>query len=142
MGILKCVCISKQEHQSAKNIHQNNVTPSGLSGDIHCGNGVKQISMLPYEVVKYFFEQKNEPICYGRFGENLVVEGLDWSDIHVGDKFRCEDVMLEVSKIGAQWEGMEEFTEETVCSPMEEFFVFCRVKHAGILTEGEPIYKD
>ena len=52
MSILKCVCVSTEKEDRAKNIHQANVVPSGISGDMHCGSGKKQVSMLPYEKVK------------------------------------------------------------------------------------------
>ena len=141
MSILICVCVSTEKEDRAKNIHQANVVPSGISGDMHCGSGKKQVSMLPYEKVKEYFEAKNEPVCYGRFGENLVVEGLDWSEIQVGDKFRCEDVLLEVTQIGSSMPEMKGASNETVCAPMKQWFVFCKVKHVGILTEGEQFIK-
>jgi TatD DNase family protein len=100
----------------------------------------KQVSLLPYDRVKEYFTQAGEPIIYGRFGENLVVDGMDWKGIHTGDYFCCEDVALEVMKIGAGGPASDAYTGEKVCSPMEPYFIFCRIVQGGILEEGEPIY--
>lgn len=137
MAILKCVCISKEKKGRAKNIHQCEVGQRGLSGDARFGKGIKQVSILPYEKVKEYFDEKNEPVDYGRFGENLVVEGLNFDNVKVGDKFFSGDVVIEVTQIGSSWEGMDEFKGERVCYPMEKLFIFCKVVNPGILTEEE-----
>ena len=139
MGILKSVCVSTKAKSSAKNVHQATVVATGISGDIHCCMGDKQISILPFETVKACLESKGEPVVYGRFGENLDVEGVDWSTAKVGDRIYCEDVILQITAIGSKWEGMEDFKGERVCTPMEKYFIFCRVLSGGILTEGDSI---
>lgn len=36
----------------------------------------------------------------GAFGENIVVEGFDFAAMPVGTRFRCNDVILEMTQIG------------------------------------------
>ena len=38
----------------------------------------------------------------GAFGENLVVEGIDFSGLPVGTKLTCGDVVLEITQIGKE----------------------------------------
>lgn len=135
MGVLKCVCISKERKTSAQNIHQCRVELEGLVGDIHFGFDKKQVSLLPYERVKTYFDEMGEKVLYGRFGENLVVDGIDWETVRLGDRFCCGQVILEVVKIGAGGPASDAYKGEKVCTPMEPYFIFCKVQKAGILAE-------
>ena len=82
MAKILCVCISKERKTCSQNIHECEADLQGLVGDVHYGmGGRKQVSLLPYEKVKEYFEQSEEEFRYGRFGENLLVEGIDWNSI-------------------------------------------------------------
>ena len=85
MAKILCVCISKERKTCSQNIHECEADLQGLVGDVHYGmGGRKQVSLLPYEKVKEYFEQSEEDFRYGRFGENLLVEGIDWNSIAEG----------------------------------------------------------
>lgn len=145
MAKILCVCISRERKTSSQNIHECEVTLQGLKGDVHYGmGGRKQVSLLPYEKVKPYFDETGESVRYGRFGENLLTEGLDWNSIEEGSRFRCGDVLLEVVRIGAGGPASDVYKGEKVCSPMEPWFIFCQIIESGILKEGaeiEPIDK-
>ena len=88
MAKILCVCISKERKTCSQNIHECEADLQGLVGDVHYGmGGRKQVSLLPYEKVKEYFEQSEEEFRYGRFGENLLVEGIDWNSIAEGNRF-------------------------------------------------------
>lgn len=140
MGILKCVCISSERKTSARSVGHCSVTLDGLVGDVHYGYEKKQVSLLPYDRIKSYFDETGAEICYGRFGENLVVEGIDWDGICPGDCFGCRDAVLEVVKIGAGGPASDAYKGEKVCSPMEPYFVFCKVRKGGELQELDEIY--
>ena len=38
----------------------------------------------------------------GAFGENLIVKGIDFKNLPVGTRFRCKDVVLEMTQIGKE----------------------------------------
>ena len=95
MAKILCVCISKERKTCSQNIHECEADLQGLVGDVHYGmGGRKQVSLLPYEKVKEYFEQSEEEFRCGRFGENLLVEGINWNSIAEGNRFRCGDVLL------------------------------------------------
>lgn len=135
MGILKCVCISKERKTSAQNVRRCQAKTEGLVGDVHYGFDKKQVSLLPYEIVKTYFEERNEEILYGRFGENLVADGIDWEAIRPGSRIRCGQVVLQVEKIGAGGPASDAYKGKKVCTPMEPYFVFCKVLEEGFLEE-------
>lgn len=83
-GKVLCVCISAQSKSSKQNIHECKATLQGLVGEVHYGKGRKHVSMLPYEKVKEFFDGTGQPILYGRFGENLLVEKICWWKVLTG----------------------------------------------------------
>ena len=140
MAKILCVCISKERKTSSQNIHECEATLQGLVGDVHYGmGGRRQVTLLPYEIVKPYFDEAGESVRYGRFGENLLVEGLDWNAIVEGSRFRCGDVLLGAVKIGAGGPASDAYKGEKVCSPMEPWFVFCQIIEAGKLREGEEI---
>ena len=140
MAKILCVCISKERKTCSQNIHECEADLQGLVGDVHYGmGGRKQVSLLPYEKVKEYFEQSEEEFRCGRFGENLLVEGIDWNSIAEGNRFRCGDVLLEAVRIGAGGPASDAYKGEKVCTPMEPWFVFCQILEAGRLREGEII---
>ena len=126
MAKILCVCISKERKTSSQNIHECEADLQGLVGDVHYGmGGRKQVSLLPYEKVKEYFD--------------LLVEGINWETIKEGNRFHCKDVLLEVVRIGAGGPASDAYKGEKVCSPMEPWFVFCQILKKGILKEGAEI---
>ena len=140
MARILCVCISKERKTSSQNIHACEADLQGLVGDVHYGmGGRRQVTLLPYEKVKPYFDETGQPVRYGRFGENLLTEGLDWKVIEEESRFRCGDVLLEIVRIGAGGPASDAYKGEKVCSPMEPWFIFCQIIEPGILKEGAEI---
>ena len=57
----------------------------GLEGDAHAGSWHRQISLLSKEGRKAM-EDKGAELDAGDFGENLLTEGVDFSNIKVGNE--------------------------------------------------------
>ena len=73
------------------------------------------------------------------FGENLVVEGFDFAKLPVGTKFRCNDVVLEMTQIGKKCHhGCAIFQKMGDCIMPREG-VFTRVLHGGVIHEGDEL---
>ena len=61
MAKILCVCISKERKTSSQNIHECEATLQGLVGDVHYGmGGRRQVTLLPYEKVKPYFDETGE----------------------------------------------------------------------------------
>lgn len=142
MAQIKCVCISTKRKTRAENIHQCQATLEGLEGDIHKGHSHRHVSMLPMDVVQAYFAEGGSPIQYGRFGENLVVEGLGWEHLQEGDLLRAGTVQLEIVRLGAGGPKSDAYKGEKVCAPMEKYFIFCMILQEGTLREGMDIAKE
>ena len=101
-GIIKAVCISAQKGTSKTNINEAEIiTQHGIKNDSHAGEGHRQISLLPIEKI-IEFQKKGAKVEFGSFGENLVVEGIDFSLLKIRQKLFCNDIILEITQIGKE----------------------------------------
>lgn len=101
-GIVKAVCTSDR-----KGVEKHAVDGAyfkkdyGIEGDAHAGKWHRQVSLLSYDKVKAFNE-RGANVEDGAFGENLVVEGIDFRNLPVGSKFYAGTVELRMTQIGKE----------------------------------------
>jgi TatD DNase family protein len=115
------------------------VANHGLRGDAHAGNGLRQVSLLSLEKINEFCRRGAE-VEDGAFGENLVVEGIDFAGLPVGAVLRCGDAVLEISQIGKECHsGCAIFQKMGDCIMPREG-VFAKVIRGGPIKAGDEIY--
>ena len=73
----------------------------GIDGDAHAGNWHRQVSLLSYDKVREFNE-RGAGVGHGAFGENLVVEGIDFKSLPVGSRFVVGTAELQMTQIGKE----------------------------------------
>ena len=139
MGKIMAVNISEQKGTQKKNIHTAKVIEDwGIENDAHAGKWHRQVSLLSYDKIQEF-RAKGAEIEDGAFGEILVVEGFDFAKLPVGTKFRCNDVVLEMTQIGKKCHhGCAIFQKMGDCIMPREG-VFTRVLHGGVIHEGDEL---
>lgn len=137
MGIVKAVCISENKGTEKTDIRKAElIRDFGLKGDAHAGKWHRQVSLLPYEQITAFRERGAE-IEFGAFGENIVVEGYDFKKLPIGTKFKCNDVVLELTQIGKECHhGCRIFQTMGDCIMPREG-VFCTVSEGGFIESGD-----
>lgn len=139
MGKIMAVCISEKRGTQKKNIEKVRLIENfGLEGDAHGGNWHRQVSLLSYEKVRAF-EEKGISVEDGAFGENLLVEGFDFKTLPVGTRFRCGDVLLEMTQIGKECHSHCEIYQAVGDCIMPREGVFARVLHGGMIQIGDEI---
>ncbi|WP_462426594.1 MOSC domain-containing protein [Anaerotignum lactatifermentans] len=137
MGKIMAVCISEKRGTQKKNIEKVRLIENfGLEGDAHGGNWHRQVSLLSYEKVRVF-EEKGISVEDGAFGENLLVEGFDFKTLPVGTRFRCGDVLLEMTQIGKECHSHCEIYQAVGDCIMPREGVFARVLHGGMIQIGD-----
>ena len=137
MGKIMAVCISEKRGTQKKNIDKVRLIENfGLEGDAHGGNWHRQVSLLSYEKVRAF-EEKGISVEDGAFGENLLVEGFDFKTLPVGTRFRCGDVLLEMTQIGKECHSHCEIYQAVGDCIMPREGVFARVLHGGEIQIGD-----
>ena len=102
MGKIMAVNISEERGTQKKNVHSARLIEDwGIEHDAHAGKWHRQVSLLSYEKIEEF-RKKGAPVDEGAFGENLLVEGFDFKTLPIGTRFRCGEVLLEMTQIGKE----------------------------------------
>ena len=98
MGKIMAICISEKRGTQKKSIKKAELIKDfGINGDAHAGKWHRQVSLLSYETIEKF-KSRGADVIDGAFGENLVVKGIDLKDINIGDKLKCNNVILEITQ--------------------------------------------
>ena len=97
MGNVIAVCLSAEKGTQKTNVGSATfVADWGIQGDAHAGKWHRQVSLLSYDKIEAF-RARGAEVTDGAFGENLVVSGIDFRALPLGTKFRCNDVILELT---------------------------------------------
>lgn len=137
MGKVIAVCTSPEKGTQKTNIGRGVfIEDYGIEGDAHAGKWHRQVSLLSYEKIEAF-RARGAVVEDGAFGENLVVEGIDFKTLPIGTRFQCNDVVLELTQIGKECHhGCEIFQKMGECIMPREG-VFAIVLHGGVIKVGD-----
>ena len=137
MGKVIAVCTSERKGIQKTSVPEIKVIEDwGIEGDAHAGKWHRQVSLLAYDKIEAF-RARGAEVEDGAFGENLVVQGFDFSSLPIGTRFRCNDVVLEMTQIGKECHhGCAIFQKMGDCIMPREG-VFTKVLHGGIIREGD-----
>ena len=138
-GVIRGICISPRRGTAKYPVESARIVPDwGIEEDAHGGKWHRQISLLALEKIEAFRE-KGADVDFGAFGENLIVEGFDLKTLPIGTRFRCNDVILEMTQIGKECHhGCRIFQTMGDCIMPREG-VFAVVIHGGEISEGDCI---
>ena len=137
MGKVLAVCISEKKGTEKKNVGSARfIEDWGIENDSHAGKWHRQVSLLSHEKIEAF-RARGAEVIDGAFGENLVVDGFDFRTLPVGTKFKCNDVVLELTQIGKECHsGCAIYQKMGECIMPREG-VFTRVLHGGTISVGD-----
>lgn len=139
MGKVIAVCISEKKGTQKHNVREAEfVEDWGVKNDAHAGKWHRQVSLLSYDKIQAF-RQRGAQVEDGAFGENLVVEGIDFAALPVGTRFVCNQVELEMTQIGKECHhGCAIFQKMGECIMPREG-VFARVIKGGMIRQGDEL---
>ena len=137
MGKVTAVCISPEKGTQKQNIGEGVfIEEFGIEGDAHAGKWHRQVSLLSQDKIEEF-RARGAEVEDGAFGENLVVQGIDFRSLPVGTCFQCNDVILEMTQIGKECHhGCQIFRKMGECIMPREG-VFARVIHGRRIRVGD-----
>jgi MOSC domain-containing protein YiiM len=102
MGTITAVCISTKKGVAKRPVPVGKLIPEhGLEQDAHAGNWHRQVSLLSLQRIEDF-KARGALVQYGDFGENLVVDGLDFATLPVGTRLAVGEARLEITQIGKE----------------------------------------
>ena len=137
MGKIIAICTSQKKGTAKKAVDQANIIENhGIEGDAHAGNWHRQVSLLSWQAIEAF-KARGALVANGCFGENLIVDGIDFAALPVGTRIACNDVLLEVSQIGKECHSHCQIFHTMGECIMPTQGVFAKVLHGGVVRTGD-----
>lgn len=136
-GIVKAVCISERRGTEKTAVAQAELQAGyGIVNDAHAGKWHRQVSLLSYDKVQEF-NVRGGQAHVGAFGENILVEGLDFKNLPVGTKLFCGDVILKMTQIGKECHTHCQIYQRVGDCIMPREGVFAEVLQGGTIKPGD-----
>ena len=139
MGNVLAVCTSEKKGTAKRNVGTARfVEDWGIENDSHADHWHRQVSLLSHEKIEAF-RARGADVDHGAFGENLVVSGIDFRSLPIGTKFRCNDVVLELTQIGKECHKGCAIMQRMGDCIMPREGVFAKVLHGGTISVGDTL---
>ncbi len=136
-GVVKAVCISPEKGTEKRPVACGHFIPDyGIEKDAHAGKWHRQVSLLSYDKVAAFNE-RGANVADGDFGENLLVEGMDFKRLPVGTILRAGTVVLKMTQIGKECHSHCAIHKRVGDCIMPREGVFAKVLAEGEIRPGD-----
>ncbi|MDR0551061.1 MAG: MOSC domain-containing protein [Spirochaetaceae bacterium] len=110
----------------------------GIEGDAHAGNWHRQVSFLSFQKIEEF-RARGGCVEFGAFGENLVVDGIDFASLPVGTRLRSGNTLFEMTQIGKECHQHCAIFHQVGDCIMPREGVFARVLCGGSINPGDEL---
>jgi MOSC domain-containing protein YiiM len=133
------ISISPERGQLKKEIPQAHFIDNyGIENDGHAGEWGRQVTCLSLQSVERANRDNNLSTGPGDFAENILIDGLDMTDVKVGSKIKlAENVVLEITQIGKE-DHPSIVTRTIGVSLLPYEGLFCKVVSGGTVRKGDP----
>lgn len=139
-GTVVAVCTSQVKGVAKHDVDKGLLLAEhGLENDAHAGSWHRQVSLLSHDKVEEF-RQRGGQVDSGAFGENLLVEGIDFARLPVGTRLRSGDILLEVTQIGKECHSHCAIYHQVGDCIMPREGIFARVLQGGEIKKGDELY--
>ena len=139
MGKVIAICTSPAKGTQKTRIEEGTfIEDFGLEGDAHAGKWHRQISLLSYDKIEAF-RARGAEVEDGAFGENVIVQGIDFRNLPVGTRLRCNDVLLEMTQIGKECHSHCQIYKRMGDCIMPREGVFAEVVTGGHIKVGDEV---
>lgn len=136
---MRAVCISPARGIGKKPVDKAILIENhGIEGDAHAGKWHRQVSLLSYDKVEEF-NRRGGGVADGDFGENILVEGLNLSQLPVGTLLKSGAVILRLTQIGKDCHSHCAIYHRVGECIMPREGVFAEVLKGGELRAGDVI---
>ncbi len=137
MGTIKAICICEEKGVQKQRVESAIfIKDFGIENDAHAGKWHRQISLISADKIQTF-KDSGAKVVDGSFGENLIVEGFDFRNLEIGTRFKCNDVILEMTQIGKECHNHCAIHEAMGDCIMPREGVFARVISGGTIKTGD-----
>jgi molybdenum cofactor synthesis domain-containing protein len=142
VGKICAICISKKKGTVKHAIDSGEfIIGFGIKGDAHAGESIRQVSLLSLEKINEF-RAKGVSVENGAFGENLVVQGINFSALPLGTILHSANVILEITQIGKKCHNHCAIYEQTGDCIMPREGAFAKVVRGGFIKTGDEMFAE
>lgn len=117
------------------------VTGMGIQGDCHADGSDRQISLLTISEKEWMKAQEIQGICFHKYKENILLDGICLNTCKPGDLLVCGEVVLEftnvIKKCYPDICGFISFGKGCI---FDKSYRFVQVKQGGTIKCGMDIY--
>lgn len=136
-GRIRAVCTSPAKGTEKRPVPEAVLVKDyGIEGDAHAGKWHRQVSLLAYDRVEEF-NARGAQVVDGDFGENLLVEGIDFRRLPVGTRFHCGTAVLRLTQIGKECHKGCAIRQRVGDCIMPREGVFAEVLQGGTVRAGD-----
>lgn len=102
MAKVIAVCISEKKGTQKHAVDKATLVPDhGIENDAHAGKWHRQVSLLNFEKIEDF-RARGGNVEFGDFGENIIIDEIDFRNLPIGTRFQIGDALLELTQIGKE----------------------------------------
>ena len=136
-GIVRAICISPEKGTEKRPVAKARfIRDFGIEGDAHAGKWHRQVSLLSYDRVVEF-NKRGANVSDGDFGENVLVEGIDFKSLPVGSILRAGTAVLRMTQIGKECHSHCAIHKRVGDCIMPREGVFAEVLEEGVIGPGD-----
>ena len=141
-GTIYAISISSERGQLKKEVPEANIIENyGIENDGHAGDWGRQITCLNYDSVQKANKKYKLDMSPGDFAENILIDGLDFSNLSVGSRIRLgTNAILEVTQIGKE-DHPSVVSKTFGVSLLPSEGLFCKAITGGIIKKGDSVEK-
>ncbi|MDO4270167.1 MAG: MOSC domain-containing protein [Eubacteriales bacterium] len=140
MGTIKAICISDRRGIQKRPVDRAELIQDfGIENDAHAGKWHRQVSLLSYQRIEEF-RARGAQVDFGAFGENLVVDGVDFRSLPVGTVLRVGSAVLQMTQIGKECHQRCAIYQQVGDCIMPREGVFACVLEGGEIRVGDEMY--
>lgn len=111
----------------------------GIVGDCHAKGGDKQVAILSNEAKQEIETQELSGLCYQKFQENIVIEGMKFDLLKERDHLIVDDVIVELSSYAKRCFPECLLRQRGEECQLKSQIVFGKVVHSGMIRIGDKI---
>lgn len=111
----------------------------GIVGDCHAKGGDKQVAIISNEAKHEIETQELSGLCYHKFQENIVIEGIDFDLVKERDLLIANDVIIELSSYVKRCFPECLLRQQGEGCQLKSQIVFGKVVHSGMICIGDKV---
>ena len=114
----------------------------GMEGDFHAQGGERQLSLLCLEQRQWMDEQAEPGLCFKRYKENILLDGLPPAILVPGIRLKAGEALLEISDAGKHcFEECPLFSTGRHCV-LANRKLFAKVARGGLVKTGDAVEEE